>query len=157
MNEETLYDVARLARHSVEYFAHTPVMAMVSCSNFGSGDEPESQMIARVVDRIHQESPELIIDGEMQIQNALNSGLRDKNYPFSRLNGHEVNTLIFPNLTAANSAYRLLLEMGVGDAVGPIQIGLNKPVHFVNVYTPVRDILNVVAVAVIDARVDSNN
>lgn len=153
MNEETLYDVVRLARHSVEYFAHTPVIAMISCSNFGSGSEPEAHMIAKVVERLHREDPELMIDGEMQIQNALNTKLRDANYPFSRLNGHEVNTLIFPNLTAANSAYRLLVEMGIGDAVGPIQIGLRKPIHFVNVHTPVRDILNVVAVAVIDARV----
>ena len=156
MDEETLYDVARLARHSVEYFAHEPVMAMISYSNFGSGQEDEEKMIARVVDRLHQESPELLVDGEMHIQNALNRQLRDKIYPFSRLNGHDVNTLIFPSLTAANSAYRLLLEMGIGEAVGPVQIGLKKPVHFVNVYTPVRDILNVVAVAVIDSRIDLN-
>lgn len=153
VDEETLYDITRLARHSVEYFAHEPVMAMVGFSNFGSSHEEEGDMIARVIDRIHRECPELAIDGEMQIQNALNRSLRDANYPFSRINGLDVNTLIFPNLTAANSAYRLLLEMGVGDAIGPIQIGLNKPVHFVNVNTPVRDIINLVAIAAIDARV----
>ncbi len=153
MTEEHLFDIARLARHSVEYFAHNPIMAMVSCSNFGSGTEPEARMVSRVVDKLHREYPDLIVDGEMQLQNALNTKLRDTNYPCSRLCGQNVNTLIFPNLTAAHSAYRLLLEMGVGDAIGPVQIGLNKPVHFVNVDTPVRDILNVVAVAVIDARV----
>lgn len=153
MTEEHLFDIARLARHSVEYFAHNPIMAMVSCSNFGSGTEPEARMVSRVVDKLHREYPDLIVDGEMQLQNALNTKLRDSNYPCSRLCGQNVNTLIFPNLTAAHSAYRLLLEMGVGDAIGPVQIGLNKPVHFVNVDTPVRDILNVVAVAVIDARV----
>ena len=153
MTEESLYDVARLTRHSVEYFAHKPVMAMISCSNFGSGKEPEAKMAARVIDRLHREFPDLLVDGEMQIQNAINTKLRDANYPFSRLNGHNVNALIFPNLTAAHSAYRLLLEMGVGDAIGPVQMGLNKPIHFVNVDTPVRDILNVVAVAVIDAHV----
>ena len=126
---------------------------MVSCSNFGSGTEPEARMVSRVVDKLHREYPDLIVDGEMQLQNALNTKLRDTNYPCSRLCGQNVNTLIFPNLTAAHSAYRLLLEMGVGDAIGPVQIGLNKPVHFVNVDTPVRDILNVVAVAAIDARV----
>ena len=153
MNEDTLYDITRLARHSVEYFAHNPVMAMVSFSNFGSSHEKEGDMIAKVVERIQKESPELAIDGEMQIQNALNRSLRDNNYLFSRLNGRDVNTLIFPTLSAANSAYRLLLEMGIADAIGPIQIGLKKPVHFVNVDTPVRDILNLVAIAALDAEV----
>lgn len=151
MTDEALYDVARLARNAAEYFAHEPVIAMVSSSNFGSSNEREAQMVARVVSRMQQEFPELPIDGEMQIQNALNTGLRDANFPFTRINGREVNTLVFPNLTAAHSSYRLLLEMGIGDAIGPIQMGLKKPVQFVNVDTPVRDILNVVAVAVIDA------
>jgi malate dehydrogenase (oxaloacetate-decarboxylating)(NADP+) len=155
INEDTLYDITRLARHSVEYFAHEPVMALVSHSDFGSSKEAEGRMISNVVERLHREYPELIVDGEMQIQNALNMELRDANYPFSRLVGREVNTLIFPNLTAANSAFRLMLETGVGEAVGPIQIGLNKPVHFVSVNAPVRDILNLTAIAVIDARTDA--
>ncbi|MBD5326745.1 MAG: NADP-dependent malic enzyme [Bacteroides sp.] len=151
MTDEALYDIARLARETAEYYAHQPVMAMISSSNFGSSNEREATMTARVVGRMQAEFPELPIDGEMQIQNALNTKLRDSNFPFTRLNGREVNTLVFPNLTAAHSAYRLLLEMGIGDAIGPIQIGLKKPVHFVNVDTPVRDILNVVAIAVINA------
>ncbi len=151
MSEQALYDIARLTRHSVEYFAHDPVMAMVSFSNFGSSDEPEGRMISKVVERLHADYPDMPVDGEMQIHYALNSQMRDATYPFSRLNGREVNTLIFPDLSAANSAYRLLLEMGVADAIGPIQIGLNKPVHFVNVDTPVRDILHLAAIAVIDA------
>lgn len=89
---------------------------------------------------MHKLYPDLAIDGEMQVHNALNREIRDANYPFSRLNGKEVNTLIFPNLAAANTAYRMMLEMGVGDAIGPIQMGLNKPVHFINVDSPVRDI-----------------
>ncbi|MDE5901395.1 MAG: NADP-dependent malic enzyme [Muribaculaceae bacterium] len=151
MNEQVLYDIARLTRHSVEYFAHEPVMAMVSFSNFGSSHEPEGRMISRVVERLHSDYPDMVVDGEMQIHYALNAALRDETYPFTRLNGRQVNTLIFPDLTAANSAYRLLLEMGVADAIGPIQIGLNKSVHFVNVDTPVRDILHLTAIAVIDA------
>ena len=151
MNEQVLYDIARLTRHSVEYFAHEPVMAMVSFSNFGSSQEPEGQMISRVVERLHSDYPDMVVAGEMQIHYALNAQLRDETYPFTRLNGRQVNTLIFPDLTAANSAYRLLLEMGVADAIGPIQIGLNKPVHFVNVDTPVRAILHLAAIAVIDA------
>ncbi|MDE7335255.1 MAG: NADP-dependent malic enzyme, partial [Muribaculaceae bacterium] len=151
MTDDTLYDIARLARETAEYFAHEPVMAMVSSSNFGSSEEREATMVARVVNRLQREFPELPVDGEMQIQNALNTKLRDSNFPFTRLNGRQVNTLVFPNLTAAHSSYRLLLEMGIADAIGPIQIGLKKPVHFVNVDTPVRDIINVVAVAVINA------
>lgn len=151
MNEQALYDIARLTRHSVEYFAHEPVMAMISFSNFGSSSEPEGRMISNVVRRLHHDFPDMAVDGEMQIHYALNGSMRDATYPFSKLNGQEVNTLIFPDLTAANSAYRLLLEMGVADAIGPIQIGLNKPVYFVNVDTPVRDILHLTAIAVIDA------
>ncbi len=152
MTDERLYDIARLTRHSVEYFAHDPVMAMISFSNFGSSHEPEGKMISRVVERLHNDFPDMTVDGEMQIQYALNRELRDSSYPFSRLAGREVNTLVFPDLTAANSAYRLLLEMGVADAIGPVQIGLNKPVHFVNVDTPVRHIVNLTAIAVIDAQ-----
>lgn len=153
VDDDTLYNITRLAQHSVEYFAHQPVMAMVSFSNFGSSREAEAAMIGRVVQRVQSEIPSLAIDGEMQLQMALNTELRDHNYPFSRIKGQEVNTLIFPNLTAANSAFRILMEMGVAEAIGPIQIGLNKPVHFVNVDSSVRDILNIVAIAVIDAQV----
>lgn len=157
MTEETLYDIARLTRNSVEYFAHEPVIALVSYSNFGSGDENEERMVRKVVGRLQADYPGLAVDGELDVNNALNSALRDADYPFSKLYGKEVNTLIFPNLTAANAAYRMMLEMGVGSAVGPIQMGLNKPVHFVNVNTPVRDIVNLVAVAVIDATVQKQH
>ena len=152
-SEETLYDIARLAKYAVEYYAHNPVMAMVSYSNFGSDNGAECQMVHKVVDRMHKEYPNLAIDGEMQIHYALNKELRDKTYPFTRLNGQEVNTLIFPNLTAAKTAFRMMLEMGVGEAVGPIQIGLNKPVHFIGVDASVRDIINLTTMAVLDAAV----
>ena len=152
-SEETLYDIARLAKYAVEYYAHNPVMAMVSYSNFGSDKGAECQMVHKVVDRMHKEYPNLAIDGEMQIHYALNKELRDKTYPFTRLNGQEVNTLIFPNLTAAKTAFRMMLEMGVGEAVGPIQIGLNKPVHFIGVDASVRDIINLTTMAVLDAAV----
>jgi malate dehydrogenase (oxaloacetate-decarboxylating)(NADP+) len=89
----------------------------------------------------------------MQINYALNAELRDSTYPFTRLNGKEVNTLIFPSVTAANTAFRLILEMGVGEAIGPIQIGLNKPVHLIDVDSPVRDIVNLATIAVLDATV----
>lgn len=152
-DEETLYDIARLAKYAVEYYAHDPVMAMLSYSNFGSSDDKECRMVHNVVEKMQAQYPDLAIDGEMQVHYALNKELRDKTYPFSRLNGKDVNTLIFPNLSAAKTAYRMMLEMGLGEAIGPIQIGLNKPVHFIGVDSSVRDIINITTMAVLDAAV----
>lgn len=152
-DEETLLDVTRLSRKAVEFFNHTPVMAMVSYSNFGSNDDPECRKAHNVVTKMQQMYPDLAIDGEMQVNYALNTSLRDQTYDFTRLNGKEVNTLVFPNLSAANSAYRLMLEMGLGEAIGPIQMGLNKPIHFIAYDAPVRDILNLTTIAVLDAAV----
>ena len=153
MDEETLLDITRLARNSVEYFAHEPVMAMVSYSNFGSNKEVEPRLVHNVVEKMHKLYPELPIDGEMQVHYAINKKVRDSNFPFSRLNGKDVNTLIFPNLSAANTAYKMMLEMGLAEAIGPNQMGLNKPIHFINVDSPVRDIVNLATVAVLDAAV----
>ncbi|MDE6317849.1 MAG: NADP-dependent malic enzyme, partial [Muribaculaceae bacterium] len=152
-DEDTLFDIARLARNAVEFFSHDPNIAMISFSNFGSSSMPESVKVHNVVDRMQEMYPELPIDGEMTLNYALNQELRDATFPFSRLKGKKVNTLVFPNLSAASTAYRMLLEMGVGEAIGPIQMGLNKPVHFINVDTPVRDIINLVTMAVLDAAV----
>ncbi len=152
MDADTLFDVARLSRNSVEYFAHRPVMAMLSYSNYGSSDEPECRNSREVVDRMHQAYPDLLIDGEMSINFAMNQELRDKTFPFNRLKGENVNTLVFPNLSSASTAYRMMLEMG-GEAVGPIQMGLNKPIHYISVNSPVRNILNLAVVAAIDAQV----
>ena len=96
--------------------------------------------------------PDLAIDGEMQVNFALNKELRDEKYPFTRLKGMDVNTLVFPNLTAANSSYKMIKSMAEsGEVVGPIQMGLNKPIHFTDFESSVRDIVNITAVAVIDA------
>ena len=152
-DEDTLYDVARLARYSVEYFAHDPVMAMVSYSNFGANDDAEPKMVHRVVERLHKAFPDMPVDGEMQVHYAINKDVRDENFPFTRLKGRDVNTLIFPNLTASNTVYKMMLSMGLAEAVGPIQMGLNKPVHFINVDSPVRDIQNLATIAVVDAAV----
>ncbi|MDE6061308.1 MAG: NADP-dependent malic enzyme, partial [Duncaniella sp.] len=151
MDEETLLDITRLANDSVKFFAHDPIMALVSYSNFGSNNEDEPKMVHNVVNRLHKEHPEMVVDGEMQVNYALNKPVRDKVYPFTRLYGKEVNTLVFPNLSAANAAYRIMLEMGVGESIGPIQMGLKKPVHFINVDADVRDIINLIAVAGLDA------
>ncbi len=149
---DTLLDITRLARNSVEYFAHTPVMALVSYSNFGSSaGEKEPDMVSSVAARMRDLYPDLAVDGEMNLLFALDRRLRDETYPFTRLYGKNVNTLIFPNLSASTSAYRMILEMGVGEAIGPIQMGLNKPIHFTHVGAKVRDIVNLATIAALDA------
>jgi malate dehydrogenase (oxaloacetate-decarboxylating)(NADP+) len=148
---DVLKDVARLTYDSVRFFAHEPVMAMLSYSNFGSDKQGSPQKVHEAIDYLHTNHPEMMIDGEMQIHFAFNKKLRDETYPFNKLKGKDVNTLIFPNLSSANSAYKLLLEMGVGETIGPIQMGLNKPVHFTDLESSTRDILNLTTVAVVDA------
>jgi len=118
-DEDTLYDITRLTADAVKFFAHDPVMALVSYSNFGSNNEAECAKVHNVVDRIHALNPDLAIDGEMQINYAFNTPVRDKVFPFNRLKGKDVNTLVFPNLSAANAAYRIMLEMGVGESHRP--------------------------------------
>ena len=148
---ETLVDIARLARTAVEYFAKNPVIAMVSYSNFGSNKAASPKAIHEAVSIMHKRYPELPIDGEMQLNYALNKDIRDKNYPFNKLKGKNVNTLIFPSLSASSSAYKMMLEMGLAEFIGPIQIGLNKPIHFISVEATVREIVNLATIASVDA------
>ena len=151
---ETLIDIAKLTYDTVKFFAHNPVMAMLSYSNFGSDNEGTPMKVRKAVETLHKNYPDMVVDGEMQLNFAVNNAERDKNFPFSRLYGKEVNTLVFPNLTSGNMAYKLMLEMGVGEIVGPIQMGLNKPIHFLDVQSSVRDIVNLTAIAVLDAQVE---
>ena len=148
---ETLVDIARLARTAVEYFAKDPVIAMVSYSNFGSNKAASPKAIHEAVSIMHKRYPELPIDGEMQLNYAINKDIRDKNYPFNKLKGKNVNTLIFPSLSASSSAYKMMLEMGLAEFIGPIQIGLNKPIHFISVEATVREIVNLATIASVDA------
>jgi malate dehydrogenase (oxaloacetate-decarboxylating)(NADP+) len=148
---ENIIDIARLTNETVTFFAHKPVMAAISYSNFGSDTEGSPASMHEVVRVMQEEYPDLAIDGEMQVSFALNKTLRDRKYPFSRLFGKEVNTLIFPNLSSANIAQKLLQEMEVGEMIGPIQMGLKKPIHFTDIESSVRDIVNITTVAVIDA------
>ncbi len=150
---ETLIDIAKLTYNTVKFFNHEPVMAMLSYSNFGSDKQGSPASVHEVVNTLHQKYPDMCVDGEMQVTFALNKQLRDKKYPFSKLAGKQVNTLIFPNLSSANTAYKMLIEMGLAETVGPIQMGLNKPVHILDVESSVRDIVNMTAVAVLDAMV----
>ena len=152
---DTLIDIAKLSEHTVRFFNHTPVMAMLSYSNFGADTEGSPVKVHEAVDYMQQHYPELAIDGEMQVNFAMNREMRDKKYPFTRLFGKDVNTLVFPNLSSANSAYKLLQAMDTdAELIGPIQMGLNKPIHFTDFESSVRDIVNITAVAVIDAIVD---
>ncbi len=151
---DTLTDVARLAANTVRFFNQTPVMAMISYSNFGSDPIGSPAKVHEAVDFMQKEYPELAIDGEMQVNFALSRELRDKKYPFTRLKDQDVNTLIFPNLSSANSGYKLIQGMTDMELIGPIQMGLNKPIHFTDIESSVRDIVNITAVAAIDAIVD---
>ena len=148
---EVLIDLARLTHDAVKFFAHDPVIAMLSYSNFGADKQGSPLKVHDAIDYLHKHYPEICIDGEMQINFALDKKLRDENYPFNTLKGKDVNTLVFPNLSSANSAYKLLLELGVVESIGPIQMGLNKPIHFTDVESTTRDILNLTTVAVVDA------
>lgn len=152
---DTLIDIAKLADQTVRFFNHTPVMAMLSYSNFGSDQAGSPLKVHQAVDYMQKNYPELAIDGEMQVNFAMNTTLRDEKYPFTRLKGKEVNTLVFPNLSSANSGYKLIQAMCPdAEFIGPIQMGLNKPIHFTDIESSVRDIVNITAVAVIDAIVD---
>ncbi|GHT35731.1 NADP-dependent malic enzyme [Bacteroidia bacterium] len=148
---DVLIDVARLTDDAVKFFAHEPVMAMLSYSNFGSDRQGSPLKVHDAITYLHKNHPDIVIDGEMQVNFAFDKKLRDEKYPFTKLKGLDVNTLVFPNLSSANSAYKLLLEMGVGETIGPIQMGLNKPIHFTDLESSTRDILNLTTVAVVDA------
>ncbi len=151
---DTLIDIAKLSAKAVRFFNQEPVMAMLSYSNFGSDAEGSPAKVHEAVSQLHQEYPDLAIDGEMQVKFALNNALRDEKYPFTRLKGKEVNTLVFPNLSSANATYQLIQSMSETEVIGPIQMGLNKPIHFTDIESSVRDIVNITAIACIDAIVD---
>ena len=151
---DALIDIAKLSAKAVRFFNQEPVMAMRSYSNFGSDQEGSPARVHEAVAYMHREFPDLAIDGEMQVKFALNNELRDEKYPFTRLKGKEVNTLVFPNLTSANATYQLIQNMSETEVIGPIQMGLNKPIHFTDIESSVRDIVNITAIACIDAIVE---
>ncbi len=152
---ETLIDVARLAEKSVRFFNREPVIAMTSYSNFGSDQGGSAERVRKAIAYLHKQYPDWDIDGEIQVNVAMNSELRDKKYPFTKLKGKEVNTLIFPNLNSATSSYKMLQALSPDvEIIGPIQMGLNKPIHFIDFESSVQEILNVTAVAAIDAMVN---
>ena len=153
-DKEVLMDIARMSVNTVRFFNDDPKIAMISYSNFGSDGCGSPAQAHAAVEEMQKMYPDLAIDGEMQVNFALNNKLRDSKYPFSRLKGKDVNTLIFPNLSSANNAYKLLQAIDDdAEIIGPIQMGLNKPVHFTDFECSVREVVNITAVAVIDAYV----
>lgn len=150
-DKSTLIDIARLADKAVRFFAQEPVIAMLSYSNFGSSKHEEAKFVADAVRELHEKYPGVCVDGEMQVDYALNTVMRDRVFPFNKLNGKDVNTLVFPNLTAANSTCKMLLSMGIGLIIGPIQMGLKKPVYFTNSNSSEREIYDLATIAAVDA------
>ena len=152
---ETIIDIARLTEKSVRFFNHEPVIAMASYSNFGTDQGGSAERVRKAVAHIHENYPDWLLDGEMQVNIAMNSELRDKKYPFNKLKGREVNALVFPNLNSASSSYKMMQALGSDtEIIGPIQMGLNKPIHFIDFESSVQEILNITAVAAIDAMVN---
>ena len=152
---EELAEITLLAAREVRHFNIIPRIAMLSYSTFGSSDSPEARLVAEARKIVKERMPSLLVDGEMQASVAFNKELMKENYPFSELADKDVNTLIFPNLAAGNIAYNLMKELETADAVGPILLGLKKPVHILQLGSSVRSILNMALIAVVDAQIKS--
>jgi len=151
--EDELIDITLLTANVVTNFNIKPRIAMLSYSNFGSNMSPEASLVRNAVTRIKEAYPEMVIDGEMQPGVAFNKELLKENYPFSDLVNESPNVLIFPNLAAGNIAYHLLQEVGSAEAVGPILLGLRKPVYVLQLGSSVRQIVNIIALSVVEAQV----
>ena len=149
---EDLIKIAQMTSGVVKMFGIEPVMAMISYSNFGSSKDKTATKVREAVSYLHRRHPDLLVDGELQTDFALNSEMLKENFPFSRLANKKVNTLIFPNLESANITYKLLKELNKAESIGPIMMGLRKPVHILQLGASVDEIVNMTAVAVVDAQ-----
>ncbi|MDG1261767.1 MAG: NADP-dependent malic enzyme [Flavobacteriales bacterium] len=149
---EEICDITLLVAKAVKRMQMTPRVAMLSYSNFGSSEGKDASKMSQAAEMLHQSNPELIVDGEIQANFALNKDLIDENFPFSRLKGKKVNTLIFPNLASGNIAYKLMQEMGEKEIIGPILLGMKKSFHILQMGSSVREIVNMVRIAVVDAQ-----
>jgi malate dehydrogenase (oxaloacetate-decarboxylating)(NADP+) len=151
-SSETLIETTLLTAKAVRKYGIEPVIAMLSYSNFGSRKEGSPERVAEAVKKLHHDYPELIVDGEIQANFALNRDMRMRKFPFSKLQDRKVNTLIFPNLSSGNIAYKIMQELADTEAIGPILLGMNKSIHIVPIDCSVREIVNMTAIAVIDAQ-----
>jgi len=151
-SERELARIAKMTSRMVRLFGMEPVIAMISYSNFGSSNHEDAQKVSKAVTYLHKYYPDIIVDGEVQTDFALNSEMLTKTFPFSKLAGKKVNTLVFPNLSAANIAYKMLKELNNTQSIGPILMGMNKPVHVLQLGASVDEMVNMAAVAVVDAQ-----
>ena len=149
---EELADIAKMTANVATTLGFEPIMAMLSYSNFGSSTHPNAVKVRNAVEILHTENPNLLVDGDIQSDFALNMELLKSKFPFSKLAGKKVNTLIFPNLESANITYKLLKELHKSESIGPIIMGLSKAVHIVQLGASVNEIVNMTAVAVIDVQ-----
>lgn len=147
-----LAKIAQMTNYTIKMFGLEPVIAMISYANFGSSQNPNAVKVREAVSILHKTNPDMIVDGEIQADFALNPELLKEKFPFSKLAGKKVNTLIFPNLDAANSTYKLLKELNQSESIGPIMLGLRLPVHLVQMHASVDEMVNMSAVAVVDAQ-----
>jgi len=147
-----LANIAQMTNYTMKMFGIKPVIAMISYANFGSSKHPQASKVREAVKILHRISPDTIVDGEIQTDFALNPEMLQKNFPFSKLAGKKVNALIFPNLDSANSNYKLLKELNNVESIGPIMLGMRKPVHILQLGASVEEMVNMAAVAVIDAQ-----
>lgn len=151
-DSKVLTKIAQMTSQVVKMFGITPVMAMVSYSNFGSSPSPKASKVREAVANLHRYHPEMIVDGELQTDFALNDEMLKERFPFSKLVGKKVNTLIFPNLDSANITYKLLKALNEAESIGPIMMGMRKPVHILQLGASVDEIVNMTAIAVVDAQ-----
>lgn len=151
-NAEEIAEIAQMTANVASTFGFEPVMALLSYANFGSSSHPHAKKVRDAVKILHEKNPDLCVDGEIQIDFALNKELHQSKFPFSKLAGRKVNTLVFPNLESANITYKLLKELNKSDSIGPIMVGLRKSVHIMQLGASVDEIVNMTAVAVIDAQ-----
>jgi malate dehydrogenase (oxaloacetate-decarboxylating)(NADP+) len=149
---EQIAEITVNVAKTIRKFKVTPKIALLSYSNFGSSPGPDSEKMAKAVDILHENYPSLVVDGELQANFALNNELMMEKFSFSQLANKQVNTLIFPNLSSGNIAYKLLQQMTEGDAIGPVLVGLKKSVHVMQMGSSVREIVNMVKIAVVDAQ-----
>jgi malate dehydrogenase (oxaloacetate-decarboxylating)(NADP+) len=151
-NAEEIAEIAQMTANVASTFGFEPVMALLSYANFGSSSHPNAKKVREAVKILHEKNPKLVVDGEIQTDFALNKELLESKFPFSKLAGRKVNTLVFPNLESANITYKLLKELNKSDSIGPIMVGLRKSVHIMQLGASVDEIVNMTAVAVIDAQ-----
>ncbi|QLG44549.1 NADP-dependent malic enzyme [Costertonia aggregata] len=151
-NAEEIAEIARMTANVASTFGFDPVLALMSYANFGSSSHPHAKKVREAVRILHETNPDLVVDGEIQTDFALNKELLQSQFPFSKLAGKKVNTLIFPNLESANITYKLLKELNRADSIGPIMVGLRRSVHILQLGASVDEMVNMTAVAVIDAQ-----